>query len=63
MLGPGYRHVVPVGDVGAMADALLELSKDADMRQRLGAALRARAEERFDTAAVLPALVALVRDP
>ena len=34
---------VPVGDVGALADALLRIGGDGDLRARLGAAARERA--------------------
>jgi len=62
MLGEGYPYLVPVGDVAAMAGALLELAGDAQLRRHWGSALRARAEQRFNTAAVVPAFVDLVRD-
>lgn len=61
VLGPGYPYLVAVGDVAAMANGLLELSQDAELRRHWGSALRARAEERFDTTAVVPAFVRLVR--
>ncbi|MEU0991106.1 glycosyltransferase family 4 protein [Streptomyces sp. NPDC005953] len=40
-------RLVPVGDVEAVADALLELMRDEDLRRRTGAAALA-ASERFD---------------
>jgi sugar transferase (PEP-CTERM/EpsH1 system associated) len=39
--------LVPVGDVGAMTEALSRLLKDSAMRDRMGAAARARVEEKF----------------
>jgi MMP alpha-(1->4)-mannosyltransferase len=39
--------LVPPGDVGALADALLRALSDADLRARVGAAGRARVLERF----------------
>lgn len=40
-------HLVPVGDVAAMADAIVSLLRDAETRERFGAAGRARVEARF----------------
>jgi glycosyltransferase involved in cell wall biosynthesis len=40
---------VPLGDVGALADALLRIASDAALRERLGAAAR-RAAARYDWA-------------
>jgi glycosyltransferase involved in cell wall biosynthesis len=41
---------VPPGDAGAMAAAIRGMVEDADLRARLGAAARARAERDFDRA-------------
>jgi glycosyltransferase involved in cell wall biosynthesis len=43
----GTGHLVPVGDVAALAARLGELTADAQLRTRLGAAGRARAEREF----------------
>jgi glycosyltransferase involved in cell wall biosynthesis len=40
--------LVPLGDVGALADALRELVADADLRSRLGAGGQAKARREFD---------------
>jgi len=51
--------LVPPGDVGALAKALLTLTGDADLRARFGASGRSRARECFDvdrTAARVQAL-------
>jgi len=40
--------LVPVGDAAALAKAVLELVRDRDLAQRLGAAARRTVEERFD---------------
>ncbi len=52
---PGYDGVmspdvglsVPPGDAAALGDAVVELLSDEPRRQRLGAAARARAVERY----------------
>jgi glycosyltransferase involved in cell wall biosynthesis len=51
---PGNREAVgdagvvhPVGDAPALAEALAALAADPDKRARLGAAARARVQERF----------------
>lgn len=62
VLGPGYPYLFPVGDVAAMGDGLLELSRDAGLRRHWGSTLRARVEQRFDTRAVVPAFVDLVQE-
>ena len=40
--------VVPRGDVGALADALVTLTQDPERRRTAGSAARARCEQRFD---------------
>ncbi len=45
--------LVPVGNPQALADALLSYVKDAELRQRHGAAARARAESRYSLANML----------
>jgi glycosyltransferase involved in cell wall biosynthesis len=44
----GTGILVPAGDEQALAQALGRLVEDAELRRKLGAAGRARAEERFD---------------
>jgi glycosyltransferase involved in cell wall biosynthesis len=41
---------VPPGDAAAMAEAIRRLAEDAELRARMGAAGRARAEADFDRA-------------
>lgn len=53
--------VVPVGDHAAVADRLLRVLGDAELRQRLGAAGRARAVSEFDTSHLVTAHLALYR--
>jgi glycosyltransferase involved in cell wall biosynthesis len=40
--------VVPPGDAGALADALVSLTRDPEKRRAAGSAARARCEQRFD---------------
>jgi len=51
--------VTPPGDEVALADALERLLRDGDLRARLGAAARRRAEERFSRARQVDRLIAL----
>jgi glycosyltransferase involved in cell wall biosynthesis len=51
--------LVPLGDVGAAAKALVRLAGDAALRVRLGAAARARFMERFTEAAVIHTMTGL----
>lgn len=48
--------VVPPGDAGALANAVVTLAGDEDMRARLGAAARRRAEQKWDRSAIIRAL-------
>jgi len=53
--------LVPLGDIEAAAGALVKLAGDGALRQRLGAAARARFNERFTIAAVIAAFADLYR--
>jgi glycosyltransferase involved in cell wall biosynthesis len=53
--------LVPLGDIEATAQALAALADDGALRQRLGAAARARFNERFTVAAVRAAFADLYR--
>ncbi len=54
--------LVPVQDSLALAKAIERLARDAQLRQRLGAAGRQLAEERFDVAQVVRAHLALYQE-
>ncbi|HEV2591706.1 MAG TPA: glycosyltransferase family 4 protein [Gaiellaceae bacterium] len=54
-------YLVPAGDVTALTDALARLLDDPALRERIGAAARARAEELFDLPAFRRAHVDLYR--
>jgi glycosyltransferase involved in cell wall biosynthesis len=54
--------VVPPRDPNRLADALGTLLDDPDLRQRMGAAGRARAEREFDVRAVVSRTLALYRE-
>ncbi len=54
--------VVPAADTGALAAALERATRDGDLRNRLGAAARARFDARFTAGAMVRAYEALYRD-
>ncbi len=54
--------LLPVGDVGGMADAALALLTDASRHAAFRAAARRRAVERFDTSQIVPRYEAYYRD-
>lgn len=54
-------QVVPLGDVHALADALIALASDPEMRRRQGALARNRLVAGYTTAAVADALTATYR--
>jgi glycosyltransferase involved in cell wall biosynthesis len=49
----GNGLLVPIGDAGALADALRTLIFDADLRRRMGEESRARAEREFSSERVI----------
>jgi glycosyltransferase involved in cell wall biosynthesis len=54
--------MIEPGDKPAMADRLIRLLKDQDLRERMGAAGRARAEAHFDNEVVCTRLIRLWRE-
>jgi len=54
MLGNDAGLLVPAGDVNALANAMLRLTGDSSARESMGRAARARYEQLFSPAAVLP---------
>ncbi|MGH3452390.1 MAG: GNAT family N-acetyltransferase, partial [Haloechinothrix sp.] len=54
--------LVPARAPGRLAEAILELVRDAGLRERMGKAARLRAEERFDERRVLETVVRTYRD-
>jgi glycosyltransferase involved in cell wall biosynthesis len=52
--------LVPVGDARALAGALRQLTGDAELRARMGAAGRARAIECYDETKVLARTIELL---
>ena len=57
MLGLDAGLLVPVGDVGALAGAMMRLAGDPALRASLGRAGRARYEATYSPQAVLPLLL------
>jgi glycosyltransferase involved in cell wall biosynthesis len=55
-------YVVPRGDVDALADALVELSRDAERRRAAGLAARMRCREKFDIRDCAASYLDLFRD-
>lgn len=52
-------RLVNIGDVAALADAILELAEDPELRTRMGKAARARAEAEFSLPQVTGQLIAI----
>ena len=57
MIGDEAGVLVPAGDAQALADAMLRLAGDRDLRDAMGSAARARYESLFSPAAVLPLIL------
>jgi glycosyltransferase involved in cell wall biosynthesis len=59
---PHAGRLVPAEDVGALADSLSEILRDRDLAERLGAAGRRRALERFTADRCVDSYVSLYDD-
>jgi glycosyltransferase involved in cell wall biosynthesis len=57
IITPEIGILVPPGDACALAEAMLRLARDAELRRRMGRAARARYLEMFSPEAVLPILL------
>ncbi|HYX30919.1 MAG TPA: glycosyltransferase [Pyrinomonadaceae bacterium] len=57
IVDPECGVLVPAGDARALAEAMLLLVRNPDLRKRMGLAARARYEKLFEPAAVLPVLL------
>lgn len=57
MLGHDAGLLVPVGDAGALAEAMLLLARDGELRAAMGRAARARYERMFSPKVVVPLLL------
>ena len=62
MLGKDAGLLVPVGDAKALADAMLLLAGDPELRARMGRAARERYERMFSPEVVLPRLLQTYED-
>jgi len=61
MIGSDSGILVPAGDKGALAKAILRLARDAGLRQTMGAAARERYQKLFAPNVVVPLMVKIYR--
>jgi glycosyltransferase involved in cell wall biosynthesis len=61
MIGDDAGICVPAGERAALADAMLRLARDNDLRERMGLAARERYEKLFSPKVVLPLLTGIYR--
>lgn len=57
VLGDDAGILVPPGDASALAEAMIRLAKDSDLRKRMGVAAQARYQEFFSPSAVVPLML------
>jgi glycosyltransferase involved in cell wall biosynthesis len=61
MIGGGSGILVPPGDMRALAEAMLRLAQDAELRRTMGAAAKERYQELFSPKVVVPLMVETYR--
>jgi glycosyltransferase involved in cell wall biosynthesis len=61
MIGADCGIVVPAGDVGALARAMVALARDAELRKRMGAAAQERYQKLFSPKVVIPLMLETYR--
>ena len=61
MIGADAGIVVPPGDTGALAEAMIRLALDADLRRTMGAAAKERYEKLFSPKVVVPLMIETYR--
>ncbi len=61
MIGEESGILTPPGDVGALVAAILRLAKDAELRQTMGRAAKARYQKLFSPSAVVPLMLETYR--
>ncbi len=61
MIGGGSGILVPPGDPGPLAEAMLRLARDPELRQTMGAAARERYQKLFSPKVVVPLMVETYR--
>ena len=61
MIGPDSGIVVPPGDMRALAEAMLRLARDAELRGKMGAAAKERYEKLFSPKVVVPLMIETYR--
>ncbi|MGZ5435064.1 MAG: glycosyltransferase [Pyrinomonadaceae bacterium] len=57
MIGEDAGILVPAGDSQALADAMVRLAKDSELRDQMGSAAKARYEKLFSPGAVVPLIL------
>ena len=61
MIGDESGILVPPGDTSALAEAMLRLAKDKDLRRTMGAAAKERYQRLFSPSAVVPLMLETYR--
>ena len=61
IVADGGAILIPVGDASALTDAIVKLTSDHALRERLGKEARQTIEDRYTAGKVLPRLAAMYR--